>query len=170
MSQTFGPGWSSTKIVVTEDADRPGLKVGRVGDHVVYCDEPPSAGGKDEHPSPLGYLGLAVGWCLLAQIERYSAMLRVEIEHASCTVEMDFNLTGSVRRGTVQAGCSAVRTHLSVRSSADVASVIEVVATARRGCFVEQVISGSVTVVCDLELNGQPVPLDEAASGASNEG
>ena len=38
------------------------LKSGAFGAHVVYSDEPPSVGGNDEWPPPLGYAALAVGF------------------------------------------------------------------------------------------------------------
>lgn len=161
MTPSFGPGWSSTKVVETEYGDRKGLKVGRVDAHVVHSDEPETAGGQDEYPSPLSWLALSVGWCVLTQIERYSEMLKTEVDDASCTVEMDFNLTGSALRGTIQAGCGGVRTHLRVQSRADVADVVRVVSTARRGCFVEQLIGRAVPIACTLEVNGELVPLDD---------
>ena len=38
------------------------LKAGTFGSHVVYSDEPPTVGGNDEWPPPLGYAALAVGF------------------------------------------------------------------------------------------------------------
>ena len=38
------------------------LKSGTFGSHVVYSDEPPTVGGNDEWPPPLGYAALAVGF------------------------------------------------------------------------------------------------------------
>jgi hypothetical protein len=47
-----------TELVVDKDP----LKSGRFGSHVVYSDEPPTVGGDDEWPPPLGYGALAVGF------------------------------------------------------------------------------------------------------------
>ena len=38
------------------------LKSGTFGSHVVYSDEPPTVGGNDEWPPPLGYAALALGF------------------------------------------------------------------------------------------------------------
>jgi hypothetical protein len=38
------------------------LKWGRYGTHVVYSDEPPTVGGGDRWPPPLGYAALAIGF------------------------------------------------------------------------------------------------------------
>ena len=38
------------------------LKVGRYGEHEVYSDEPPTVGGRNEWPPPLGYAALAIGF------------------------------------------------------------------------------------------------------------
>lgn len=56
-------GWSATKVVFTQTVEgRPGLKLGRIDDHVVYSDESAAMGGEDEYPSPLSYLAMATGW------------------------------------------------------------------------------------------------------------
>ena len=46
-----------TELIVDKDP----LKKGTFGSHVVYSDEPPTVGGNDEWPPPLGYGALAVG-------------------------------------------------------------------------------------------------------------
>ena len=38
------------------------LKRGTVGKFEVICDEPARIGGTDKHPSPMGYLALAIGF------------------------------------------------------------------------------------------------------------
>ena len=43
--------------VIGEDAP----KIGYYGRHEVHSDEPPTVGGRDEYPPPLGYAALAVG-------------------------------------------------------------------------------------------------------------
>ncbi|MEO5842444.1 MAG: hypothetical protein ABIQ73_25710 [Acidimicrobiales bacterium] len=48
--------------VTTLSPDTDPLKSGTFGSHVVYADEPPSVGGSDAWPPPLGYAALAVGF------------------------------------------------------------------------------------------------------------
>jgi len=38
------------------------LKRGKSGKFEVLCDEPVRIGGTDQHPSPMGYLALAIGF------------------------------------------------------------------------------------------------------------
>jgi hypothetical protein len=47
-----------TDLIPSEDP----LKRGRFGTHVVYSDEPPTVGGHDLGPPPLGYAALAIGF------------------------------------------------------------------------------------------------------------
>ena len=52
-----------TITAVTEFVpDKDPLKIGTFGTHLVYSDEPPTVGGNDEWPPPLGYAALAVGF------------------------------------------------------------------------------------------------------------
>jgi hypothetical protein len=50
-----------TAVAELVPSDDP-LKVGRYGAHVVYSDEPPTVGGQDQWPQPLGYAALAIGF------------------------------------------------------------------------------------------------------------
>ena len=50
-----------TAITDLIPADDP-LKRGLYGTHVVYSDEPPTVGGRDQWPPPLGYAALAIGF------------------------------------------------------------------------------------------------------------
>ena len=49
---------ATTELVPSDDP----LKRGHYGTHVVYSDEPPSVGGGDTWPPPLGYAALAIGF------------------------------------------------------------------------------------------------------------
>jgi hypothetical protein len=56
-------GWHSTsRAKVWFDGSRPGLKKGMINNHLVLADEPVTAGGLGEYPSPLSYLVLAAGF------------------------------------------------------------------------------------------------------------
>jgi hypothetical protein len=49
---------AQTELVIDDDP----RKIGWFGTHVVHSDEPPTVGGNDEWPPPLGYGALAVGF------------------------------------------------------------------------------------------------------------
>jgi len=152
------PGWMSTKVVVTETVEgRPGLKVGYFGDHVGYSDETIEMGGDDEYPSPLTYLAWATGWCLLAQVTRYARLRKVALRKATCRVEMDWRLQGSVLRGDVSASCEGVRAQVEIDSEADTEAVAQVIRLAESGCFVSRIIQLPVVLDLTLEVNGAPV-------------
>ena len=85
---------------------------------------------------------------------RYAHIRKVTIKAATCRTELDFLLTGSVKRGDVEAGCSEARTHLDVESDDPLEAVAEVVRLAHKGCFLEQMIEKPVPVRSTLTLNG----------------
>lgn len=90
----------------------------------------------------------------MAQLSRYAHIRKVKIKAATCRTELDFLLTGSVKRGDVEASCSEARTHLEVQSDDPPAAVAAVVRLAHRGCFLEQMIEKPVPVRSTLTLNG----------------
>jgi hypothetical protein len=94
----------------------------------------------------------------LAQVSRYAHIRKVTITSAKCRTELDFYLTGSVKRGDVEAGCSEARTHLDVESDDPVDQVAEVVRLAHTGCFLEQMIARPVPVRSTLTVNGTEIP------------
>jgi hypothetical protein len=91
-------------------------------------------------------------------LSRYAHIRKVTIKTARCRTELDFYLTGSVKRGDVEAGCTEARTHLEVESDDAPEAVAEVVRLAHTGCFLEQMIARPVPVRSTLTLNGRVVP------------
>ena len=49
---------ATTELIPADDP----LKRGHFGTHVVYSDEPPTVGGANQWPPPLGYAALAIGF------------------------------------------------------------------------------------------------------------
>jgi hypothetical protein len=49
---------ATTELLPSQDP----LKRGSYGTHPVFSDEPPTVGGRDEWPPPLGYAALAIGF------------------------------------------------------------------------------------------------------------
>ena len=87
-------------------------------------------------------------------------MMKVNIQKASCHVEFDYSLGGSVLKGTVKAGCTGVRTHFEVESDAPLARLLLLVRNAKQGCFAESMITTAVPLSSTLSLNGTALSLD----------
>ena len=91
---------------------------------------------------------------MLAQLARYAHLRKVTIKSASCRTELDFLLTGSVKRGDVEAACTEARTHIDILSDDSPDMINEVVRLAHQGCFLEQMIAKPVPTRSTLTLNG----------------
>jgi hypothetical protein len=95
-------------------------------------------------------------------VSRYAHIRKVKINSARCRTELDFLLTGSVKRGDVQSSCAEARTFLEIESDDPVDAVAKVVELAHRGCFLEQMIANPVPLRSQLTVNGHEVkpPVD----------
>lgn len=133
------------------------LRVGWFGEHEVYCDEPQSIGGQDEYPPPLGYMGMALGFCGLTQVMRIAHLQHLVIERAECLVEMDWWSTGSLAKGTAETGCKEVRTRYAIDSPESPETIAEVIRQAEAGCYVNNMILQATPVRSSVELNGQEI-------------
>jgi hypothetical protein len=69
---------------------------------------------------------------------------------------LDFYLTGSVKKGDVESGCSQARTHIDIQSPDPPDAVAEVVRLAHQGCFLEQLVARPVPTYSTFTLNGIP--------------
>ena len=87
-------------------------------------------------------------------------MKNLAITSAKVHVEMDYYLTGSVLKGTVESGCSEVRTHFDVESAESAESIREIIRLAKRGCFVENMIRTAVPLKSSFVLNGEEITVD----------
>lgn len=85
-------------------------------------------------------------------------MKKVPYRKASCRVEMDYFLKGSFLRGTVESGCSEVRTHFTVESDAPADAIRHVIRMAKKGCFAENMIQAAVPLRSTIRLNGEALP------------
>ena len=87
-------------------------------------------------------------------------MKNLAITSAKVHVEMDYYLTGSVLKGTVESGCSEVRTHFDVESAESAESIREIIRLAKRGCFVENMIQTAVPLKSSFRFNGSDIAVD----------
>ena len=87
-------------------------------------------------------------------------MKNLAITSARVHVEMDYYLTGLVLKGTVESGCSEVRTDFEVESTESVESIREIIRLAKRGCFVENMIQTAVPLKSSFTFNGKEITVD----------
>jgi len=87
-------------------------------------------------------------------------MKKVPFKRASCRVEMDYFLRGSFLRGTVESGCTEVRTRFEVESKAPPEAIRHVIRMAKKGCFAENMIQAAVPLKSSIRLNGEPLAIE----------
>jgi len=82
-------------------------------------------------------------------------MMKLQFKQASCRVEMDYFLRGSVLQGTVESGCTETRVLLRVETDEqNQDQVNKLIRNAKRGCFAESMIKSSVPMKSLIEVNG----------------
>ncbi len=82
-------------------------------------------------------------------------MMKLKFSQASCRVEMDYFLKGSVLKGTVESGCTETRVLLRVETDEDNQEQVDkLIRNAKRGCFAETMIRASVPLKSQVEVNG----------------
>ncbi|MBT3352553.1 MAG: hypothetical protein HOC91_13815 [Nitrospinaceae bacterium] len=86
-------------------------------------------------------------------------MMKTPFKKASCRVEFDYFLRGSVLKSTVDSGCTAVRTHFVVESDESEERVAAVIRNAKQGCFAERMVETAVPLSSTVELNGRSISL-----------
>ena len=84
-------------------------------------------------------------------------MKNLGIKSAKVYVDMDYFLTGSVLKGTVQSGCTEVRTNFEVDSDESDEDILNVIRLAKRGCFAENMVQTAVPLKSTYKLNGKEV-------------
>ncbi len=87
-------------------------------------------------------------------------MTKTPFTKARCRVEFDYFLKGSVLKGTVNSGCTAMRTHFDVESDEPKEKVLNLIRLAKQGCYAEKMVEAPVPVVSTINLNGERVALD----------
>ena len=89
-------------------------------------------------------------------------MMKLKVKKASCHVEFDYVLTGSVLKGTVKTTWKSVATRLDIDSEEPAAKIAALVRNAKGGCFAENLVVQQVPLLGSVFLKGRPVELNEA--------
>ena len=88
-------------------------------------------------------------------------MMKLKVKKASCHVEFDYVLTGSVLKGTVKTTWKSVTTRLDIDSEEPAAKIAALVRNAKGGCFAENLVVQQVPLLSSVTLRGQTVEFHE---------
>ena len=136
------------KTVKTSIKNLDGYKVElKARDHVLYIDQPPAGGGKDEGPTPLEYLFFALGGCVATVGKIIAMQQRIDLRGIEVEVEGDLNLEVLMGKSTEdRSGFSDIR--VTVKVDADMTQ-------AEKEKFVEAI--DARCPISDNILNSTPV-------------
>ena len=87
-------------------------------------------------------------------------MMKVPFTKARCRVAFDWFVKGSVLRGDIQAGATAMRTHFTVESTSPREDVLKLIRNAKNGCYAEGMVSAAIPITSTVELNGESLSLE----------
>ena len=86
-------------------------------------------------------------------------MMKLKIKKASCRVEFDYVLRGSVLKATVNTTWEGVKTHIEVESIEPSEKIAALVRIAKGGCFAENMITQAVPLTSEVKLNGEALEI-----------
>lgn len=87
--------------------------------------------------------------------------MKVQVDHASIHVAMQFSRNGSILQETIEGRCEGVQVHMDVESSADRDRVRSLIRNAEQGCYVMQSLRHPVDVQASYNVNGDAMVLRE---------
>ncbi|MBM3342966.1 MAG: hypothetical protein FJY56_12765 [Betaproteobacteria bacterium] len=82
------------------------------------------------------------------------------MKKASCHVGLDFQLAGSVLKGTVKDRWQDVTTSLDIDSDEPMAKIVAPARNAKGGCFAGQLIVNPLRLAGSITLRGQTAPFE----------
>ena len=88
-------------------------------------------------------------------------MMKMKIYKASCHVELDYLLTGSVLKGTVRTTWNGVRTDLNIVADESLDKIVALVRNAKGGCFAENLVVQEVPLHSSVTFEGQTIDMRE---------
>jgi len=88
-------------------------------------------------------------------------MMKMKIYKASCHVELDYLLTGSVLMGTVRTTWNGVRTDLNIEADESLDKIVALVRNAKGGCFAENLVVQEVPLHSSVTFEGQTIDMRE---------
>ena len=87
-------------------------------------------------------------------------MMKLKVKKARCHVEFDFQVSGSVLKGTVKGSWQGISTSLDIDSDEPMEKIVALTRNAKGGCFAEQLIVNPVKLTSSITLRGETVHFD----------
>jgi len=88
-------------------------------------------------------------------------MMKLKVKKARCHVEFDFQVSGSVLKGTVKGSWQGISTSLEIDSDEPMERIVALVKNAKGGCFAENLIVQQVPLHSSITLRGETVHFKE---------
>jgi uncharacterized OsmC-like protein len=87
-------------------------------------------------------------------------MMKIPFTNAKCRVGFDWFVRGSVLRGDIESGATAMRSHFEVKSDEPRDKVLKLIKNAKQGCYAESMVSAAIPITSTVELNGESIILE----------
>ncbi len=87
-------------------------------------------------------------------------MMKISFSTAKCRVAFDWFVKGSVLRGDIRSGATAMRTHFTVDSDSPRDDVLKLIRNAKNGCYAEGMVSAAIPITSTVDLNGENISLE----------
>jgi uncharacterized OsmC-like protein len=84
-------------------------------------------------------------------------MMKIPFTNAKCRVGFDWFVRGSVLRGDIESGATAMRSHFEVKSDEPRDKVLKLIKNAKQGCYAESMVSAAIPITSTVELNGESI-------------
>ena len=122
-------------------------------ERMLATDEGKFQGGEDTSPTPLEFFLTGLVGCLMTQVRVFAKRLKIQCDdvHVVCRANWEA-MPDSV--GPYQGRPVGFEIDVDVSSPDDPERVAELVAAARRGCFVEQTVEKAIEMTHRLTVNG----------------
>jgi uncharacterized OsmC-like protein len=89
-------------------------------------------------------------------VSQVAAKKRITITNEKVNVTGHFHEQGSVLRGDAEGFCDGFEVTVSIESEEPIEKITQLVRLARKMCFTEKALMGTVSVTVQQQLNGQP--------------
>lgn len=120
------------------------VKIERLEDYTVLCNEDNFRKEAGKRPSPLQYFIASVGFCMFSQFARFASQSEVRIEDAEMDLRMTYDLSGKLRLTDFSRATQGLSYLFKIKSPASVEAVIRVAQLADKGCHTQSIHCASV--------------------------